>query len=243
MGAMSRRELLRSGAGAAAAIGATRVLPAFAQGATAAPAKYNEAFRRLDEYVNRRLRELNAPGLTLALADRNGVLRVATYGFADAKTKAPVRPDHLFQIGSISKSFAAICCMQLVQEGKLDLHRSLREYLPWLEIDSAYEPITPHHLLSHTSGLPDDAPLNPRGPLPHLWVGFPPGSHYSYSNTGYEIIGLLLEKLDGRRWPEIVRARVFTPLQMSATEPAINDALRQRTVAGYWHYYPDYVYS
>ena len=162
MGAMSRRELLRSGARVAAAIGAARVLPAFAQGASAAAAKYTEAFRRLDEYVNRRLRELNAPGLTLSLADRNGTLRAASYGFADTKKKEPVQPGHLFQIGSISKSFAAICCMQLVQEGKLDLHRPLREYLPWLEIDSAYEPITPHHLLSHTSGLPDDAPLNPR---------------------------------------------------------------------------------
>ena len=242
MGRISRRELLRSGARAAAAIGAAHILPAFAQTSSAAPAKYSTAFRRLDEYVNRRLRELNAPGLTLALADRNGAVRVATYGFADVKTKTPARPDHLFQIGSISKSFAAICCLQLVQEGKLDLHRPIREYLPWLEIDSSYEPITTHHLLSHTSGLPDDAPLNPRGPLPHLWVGFPPGSHYSYSNSGYQILGLLLEKLDGRRWPELVRARVLAPLQMNATEPVINDTLRPRTAAGYWHYYPDYVY-
>src|SRR5438067_624294 len=241
MGRISRRELLRSGAHAAAAIGAAHILPAFAQTSSAAPAKYSNAFRRLDEYVSRRLRELNAPGLTLALADRNGTLRVATYGFADVKTKAPVRPDHLFQIGSISKSFAAICCMQLGQEGKLDLHRPLREYLPWLKIDSAYEPITPHHLLSHTSGLPDDAPLNPRGPLPHLWVGFQPGSHYSYSNTGYQILGLLLEKLDRKPLSDILD-RIFLPLDMKATEPVITDEIRPRTAVGYWHYYPDYVY-
>src|SRR5436853_223701 len=142
-----------------------------------------------------------------------------------------------FLEGEWERCPAGNCCVrerapqQLLEQGKLDLHRPRREYLPWLEIDSSYEPITTHHLLSHTSGLPDDAPLNPRGPLPHLWVGFPPGSHYSYSNTGYQIVGLLLEKLDRKPLSDILD-RIFLPLNMNATEPVITDAIRLRTAVG-----------
>ena len=201
--------------------------------------KLAAAWPRLDEYVNRRLRELNAPGVTLALADRKGTVRIATYGFADVSARRAVRPADLFQIGSISKSFCAICALQLSDEGKLDLRKPVTDYLPWLLVDSA-TPITMHHLLSHTSGLADDPPLFPRVALQQrLWTGYEPGSHYSYSNTGYELAGMVLETLEERPWAEIVRRRVLEPLGMRATEPVISDATRPRTAVGYWPYFQD----
>lgn len=197
------------------------------------------AWQLLDEFVHRRLRELNSPGLTLALANRQGMVRVATYGYADVDAKRAVRPEDLFQIGSISKSFAANCALQLRDEGKLDLQRPVSDYLPWLQIDSAAT-ITPHHLLSHTSGLPDDVPLFPRGPWNgRLWSGYAPGSHYSYSNTGYELIGMMLEAIEKQPWAEIVRRRVLQPLGMNSTEPVITDNLRPRTATGYAPFYSD----
>ena len=69
------------------------------------------------------MRAMNSPGMTLVLADREGVQRIATYGFGDVAGKAAVKPEELFQIGSISKSFVANCALQLHQEGKLDLQK------------------------------------------------------------------------------------------------------------------------
>jgi CubicO group peptidase (beta-lactamase class C family) len=122
---------------------------------SAAPqnARYTSAFKLIDTMVERFLREMNAPGLTLAIADRDQVLRVATYGMSDADRKEPVRPDHLFHVGSISKSFVAIALLQLRDEGKLDLHAPVTRYLPWFRIEPR-DAITTHHLLSHSSGLP-----------------------------------------------------------------------------------------
>ena len=76
-------------------------------------------------------------------------------GFADAASGQPVRPETRFEIGSISKSFAAAVVMQEVEEGRLDLHVSINEILPWLELPEPFGPITLHHLLTHTSGLAD----------------------------------------------------------------------------------------
>src|SRR5687767_2359436 len=115
-------------------------------------------FARLDEYIARHMRETGVPGLTLALANRDGLIRVSTYGFADLKAKARVVPETMFEIGSVSKSFVGLVLLQLRDEGKLDLNKPVVEYLPWLKINSKFEPITTHHLLSHTAGLPG-APL------------------------------------------------------------------------------------
>src|SRR5262245_16790183 len=85
-------------------------------------------FARLDEYIARDMRETGAPGLTLALANRDGLIRVSTYGFADTKAKARVEPETMFEIGSISKSFVSLALLQLRDEGKLDLNKPVVEY-------------------------------------------------------------------------------------------------------------------
>ena len=97
---------------------------------------------------------MNSPGLTLVLADRDAVQRVVHYGFGDLEARLAIGEDDLFQIGSISKSFVALALLQLRDEGKLDLDRPIVDYLPWLRIESKYAPITVHHLLTHSTGLP-----------------------------------------------------------------------------------------
>lgn len=241
---LTRRRLLQ-GAGATTLVAASarffpfRAAAFFPSAAQARAAQFQPALARLDEFILAHLRDVGAPGLTLALADAQGLLRASSYGLADVKAGTAVRPDMLFEIGSISKSFLAIALLQLRDEGKLDLQKPIKNYLPWLNITSEYQPITIHHLLSHTSGLPDDPLLIARNPLMPLWTGFAPGTHFTYSNTGYTILGILLEQLDGRPFADAMRARVFGPLGMNASSPVITNEVRARLPIGYAPFYDD----
>ena len=223
---LSRRQFIISSAMVSAAV---LVDPRnlFGQSAAVQP-----LFARLDEYIARHMREAGAPGMTLALANREGLIRVSTYGFADTKEKARVVPETMFEIGSISKSFVALALMQLRDEGKLDLNKPVVEYLPWLKINSKFEPVTTHHLLSHTAGLPG-APLLLDALLHELWTAYAPGKRFLYSNTGYNILGFLIEALDKRPFAEAMRARMLAPLGMTASAPVISNALRRQMAVGY----------
>ncbi|HEX6285216.1 MAG TPA: serine hydrolase domain-containing protein, partial [Pyrinomonadaceae bacterium] len=189
-------------------------------------------FARLDDYIARHMRETGAPGLTLALANRDGLIRASTYGFADTKTKSRVAPETMFEIGSISKSFVGLALLQLRDEGKLDLNKPVVEYLPWLKINSKFEPITTHHLLSHTAGLPA-APLLLDALLHELWTAYAPGKRFLYSNTGYNILGFLVEALDKRPFADAMRARMLAPLGMTASAPIISNDIRAQMAVGY----------
>ncbi|HEX8150429.1 MAG TPA: serine hydrolase domain-containing protein [Pyrinomonadaceae bacterium] len=234
---ISRRELLKNGAKAAAALS---VLPALtgeaeaqrARGARRGAAPKGGALARLDEYVGRHMREAGAPGMTLALADRGGAVRVSSYGLADTKTAAPVKPETLFEVGSISKSFAAVALLQMLDEGRVDLHRPVVEYLPWLKLEQRHGAVTAHHLLSHTSGLPG-APLLPESVAVGLETFFKPGEKFVYSNIGYLLLGLLVEALDRRPFADALAARVLKPLGMNNSSPLISHSLRPRMAVGY----------
>src|SRR5687768_17401712 len=189
-------------------------------------------FARLDDYIARHMRETGAPGLTLALANRQGLIRVSTYGFADTKAKARVVPETMFEIGSVSKSFVGLVLLQLRDEGKLDLNKPVVEYLPWLKISSKFDPITTHHLLSHTAGLPG-APLLLDALLHELWTAYAPGKRFLYSNTGYNILGFLIEAIDKRPFADAMRARVLAPLGMTASAPIISNDIRAQMAVGY----------
>jgi CubicO group peptidase (beta-lactamase class C family) len=187
---------------------------------------------QLDEYIARHMRETGAPGLTLALANRDGLIRVSTYGFADTKAGLRVVPETMFEIGSISKSFVSLALMQLHEEGKLDLNKPITQYLPWLKINSKFEPITIHHILTHTAGLPG-VPLLLDALLSDLWTAYPPGKQFLYCNTGYNILGFLVEAVDKRPFAESIRVRLLEPLGMSASAPIITNQLRSKMAVGY----------
>ena len=197
-----------------------------------------EAFERIGSFLEHRLPLLHAPGAALAVTDREQILGVVVRGFADAASGAPVRPETRFEIGSISKSFAAIVAMQEVEAGRLDLHAPISELLPWLELEQPFGPITPHHLLTHSSGLAIGTEESPTG-AGALWLlrkappTFPPGERFHYSNDGYKIVGAILERVTGRPVPDLLRERIFEPLGMTATEGRITNATRRDLATGY----------
>lgn len=227
---ITRRRFFDLSGKAALTLGAARLLPLPLSAQETAP-----GVREIDAFVNRHIREMGAPGLTLGLADRSGPIAVRTYGHTDVKMGRQVSPDDLFEIGSITKSFVGLCLLQLREQGKVDLHRPIRDYLPWLRIESKFAPITPHHLLTHTSGLPNPLSL----PATPLWTAHPPGDHFHYCNAGYEILGFLLRTLDGKPLGDIFRTRIFEPLGMTASSGVISHEIRPRLAQSYWPVYDD----
>jgi D-alanyl-D-alanine carboxypeptidase len=205
------------------------------------PAK-GEAEKKLDGFTADYMRVMNAPGMTQALTDAKITIRTAGYGFANVDLKTPVTPDHLFQIGSITKSFAALILLQLRDEGKVDLHRPVLEYLPWFPVTMPYGPITAHHLLTHTSGLPDASSIFQSDPGARHAQGFEPGAHFHYCNLGFAILGKLIERLDGRPWYQCLQARILTPLGMTATAAVITIESSARSATGYQPFFDDQVY-
>jgi D-alanyl-D-alanine carboxypeptidase len=206
------------------------------------PPATGEVEKKLDTFTADYMRAMNAPGMTQTLTDAKTTIRTAGYGFANVDLKTPVTAEHLFQIGSITKSFAALILLQLRDEGKVDLHRPVLEYLPWLPVTMPYGPITAHHLLTHTSGLPDAGSIFQSDPSARHAQGFEPGAHFHYCNLGFAILGQLIERLDGRPWYQCLQARILTPLGMTATAAVITIESSVRSATGYQPFFDDQVY-
>jgi CubicO group peptidase (beta-lactamase class C family) len=232
---MTRRDILALGISAAAAA-IMPFGPAAARGARTA------GLSSLDRFIAGYREAMNAPGLTLALADRNGPIRISSYGYKNLEARVPVSTSDLFEIGSISKSFVALTLLQLRDEGKLDLQAPIRHYLPWLAAETDYGEILVHHLLTHSSGMPDDEPVFPREPGRRPRQAYAPGALFHYSNWGYGVLGCLIESLDGRSWPRAVTARILEPLGMHDTAPAITSASRPRIAQSYTPLHDDRPY-
>ncbi len=198
----------------------------------------------LDAYIAARMAAERIPGLALALTDRRGTLRVATYGFANLDAQLPVRPETLFEFGSIGKSFTGIALLQESAAGRLDLDAPVTRYLPWFAVQSRYAPITPRHLLSHTAGITGGSDFSPDSrsevhALRHTHTSAPPGAYFHYSNAGYKALGLLLERVAGMGYADIIGERILTPLGMTATVAAIANDVRSRLAVGYEPFYDD----
>jgi D-alanyl-D-alanine carboxypeptidase len=135
----------------------------------------------LDDLAARVLDTGMAPAIAVALTDHERTTMTPTFGAAS--------PDALWPIASIGKSFTAVIALQLVEEGLLDLHAPVTDYVPWLSVGSRFTPITLHHLLTHTAGVIANSDLAPASTydviaLAHTEMGFPPGEHRHYSNVG-----------------------------------------------------------
>ena len=205
---------------------------------------FEEAFNRLDQFIEQKMKVANVPGMAVAVTDREKLLRVSTYGFADVAAQTRVTPEMLFEIGSIGKSFTSIALLQLREAGRLDLHEPVTRYLPWFEVQSEHEPITPHHLMSHTAGI-TNGPEFPGEARYEVWAlreteaTAPPGTYYHYSDAGYKTLGVVLEELLGQPYGDIIQARILDPLGMIATEPIITNEMRKRLAVGYEAFYDD----
>jgi len=204
----------------------------------------DRVFDNIDRAVrNLCLERSIAPGASVSLTDREQTLHVAGIGYADPVARIRVESGHLFQIGSISKSFTAIALLQEREAGRLDMHAPVTEYLPWFEVRSRFAPITVHHLLTHTAGIVSGMDFTGEGAY-EVWAlretdtGWAPGDRYLYSNAGYKALGLILEAVAGQPWWEVVRARVIEPLGMRDTEPVITHDVR-RLADGQAAFYDD----
>jgi len=189
------------------------------------------------------------PGAVLVAREGDDVLRLAA-GTADTATGRPMRPELRFRAGSVTKTFVATVALQLVGEGALSLDDTVERWLPGLVPGGAA--ISVRQLLDHTSGL-FDYTEDPRVLAPYLagdldfrWqprqlvrIGvshpplFPPGAAWSYSNTGYVLVGMIIEAATGHRLEGELQRRIFRPLGLGATSFATGSTIDGPHAQGY----------
>jgi len=186
-------------------------------------------------------RAADVPGGVLGIwAD--GVQTVAAHGVLSRATEVEVTADSVFQIGSITKPWTATMIMQLVDEGRLGLDDTVAKLLPGLALPSA-DRISVRQLLTHTSGIDGDVFTDTgRGDdcveryadlLPTATRIFEPGAAYSYCNSGFVLLGRIIEVLDGRSWDESLRVRLVEPLGLRSTVTLPEDAILHRAAIGH----------
>ena len=203
---------------------------------------------KLSEYLDRlaaaTMDSMGLPGMAIAVTDRRQTVLSAAYGVADLATRQPVSDATLFEIGSLGKPFTVVALLQLYEAGAIDLHAPVSRYLPWFEVQSDHPPITVHHLLNHTGGLPRGTDIAPHGlyeswALRHRKTGAPPGTFFWYSNIGYKTLGFIVEQITGRNLHDVIRDNVLEHLGMTETHPAVTFATRGMTATGYTSIYDD----
>ena len=194
---------------------------------------YEPVLQKLLKLADQELKVTGVPGMSFGLVDAEGFIGCGTLGLADKDRQIPVDPTHLFQIGSITKSFAALCVCRLADEGKIDLDAPLSRYLP--EVPLPPEPVSVQQVLSHTAGLPRSTAIVPRVPDGKLWTGFQPGSKWSYSNLGYDLLGKLVEKICEKPFALALRELVIEPLgiSISGMREVIQPSDRAQYAVGY----------
>jgi D-alanyl-D-alanine carboxypeptidase len=220
---LSRRSF--NGGALGVVLGSQLASPAFAQ----ANSSLSAAIAAIRAFAEADLAFNHLPGMTLGLITPDGRRTVLNFGYANADARTPITPGTLFQIGSITKVMVAVLVHQLAAEGRLRLTDRVSSLLPEVPLPRA-NAVEVQHLLDHVGGLPDDAPMFTSG---GLWTAYPPGVHWHYSNTGYEILGKLVEHVTGKPLDQLLGDRVFAPLGMARSRGAIVDADRTLYAQGY----------
>ena len=189
------------------------------------------------------LKRHQIPGISLAICRDGRSCAPQGYGLANVELDVPVRPETVFQTGSVGKQFTAMAVMMLVDEGKLGLDDPISKYFPGAP--ATWKDITVRHLLTHTSGIKDwegktdldyrkdyteDELVQVAMKLP---PDFAPGTQWSYSNTGYVLLGILVHKVSGKFYGDFLAERVFTPLGMQSTRIISESDIVRNRAAGY----------
>jgi D-alanyl-D-alanine carboxypeptidase len=198
----------------------------------------------VDDYVAAQMRRQQVPGLSLAVVQDGRVVKQQGYGFADLELQVPVTPETVFEIGSITKQFVAAAVMTLVEQGKIDLNEPASRYLS--DLPSAWHEVTVRQLLSHTSGIPDfeeilgyGAYRTPTTAQQLISVAaakpldFQPGAEWHYSNTGYYLLGLIIEKVSGVPYVPLIEKRILEPAGMTRTRSSTPSEVIAGRASGY----------
>ena len=201
----------------------------------------------VDAYVEAQMRQLHIPGASLAVVRQGRIVKLKAYGLASLELKVPVSNDSVFEIGSISKQFTAVAVMMLVEEGRIGLDDRLSKYLAG--VPEAWGTVTIRHLLTHTSGIqnyllvPGLLEATERSGLTHddiarlffdrLSLEFQPGATWAYTNTGYLLLGNIIEKVSGKPYFEFLTEKIFRPLDMQVTGSSAPATIVPGRAAGY----------
>ena len=187
----------------------------------------------IDRFVESELARQRIPGAAVGIYSRGRVLLSKGYGLANVELGVPVKPETMFQSGSVGKQFLSAAIMMLVEEGKLSLDDSITKYFP--DAPASWKPIQIKNLLSHTSGLSEyesDDRTGPKGPfylrldftedelatkIEAMPIEWETGSKWAYRNTNYVLLGIIIHKITGKRYDEFLGERIFKPLGMTST--------------------------
>lgn len=181
----------------------------------------------------------DAPGASVLVAREDRVIYRGARGKASLSLDVPLTPQQVFRIGSITKTFTAATVLKLSAEGKLALSDPLSKFLPDFP-NGAH--ITVAQLLDHTAGISDNWDVDPAKPLDtsalvtHIAAqpaDFAPGAAWSYSNSGYMLLGAIIEKVDGHPWSDLVRTQFAKPLGLAHTGFYPDNALVPGLATGY----------
>jgi CubicO group peptidase (beta-lactamase class C family) len=195
----------------------------------------------IDNYVQAEMTKQKIPGFALAIVKNGQIVIAKGYGFSNVEHQVPVKPETIFQSGSVGKQFTATAIMMLVQEGKVKLDDKISTYLG--EVPDAWKEITVRHLLTHTSGLtdyPDDFDFRRDYTEDELLKraqaiqpAFKPGDKWQYSNLAYVTLGILIHKVTGQFYGDFLQDRVFKPLGMTSTRIISEIDIIPNRAAGY----------
>jgi CubicO group peptidase (beta-lactamase class C family) len=198
-----------------------------------------EAAERLAAFAGRRVARPGAlPGLVVGLIGPGGWRRELAVGVTDVASGRPLAPDALMPVASIGKAMTAAALLREHQAGRLDLDAPVHEHLPWLPLATPFGPISVRHLLSHTAGIVSGMEGSPSPylealALVHTPPGWPPGERLRYSDVGYAVLGLVLERVAGCSYAEALRRHVLDPCAMAGSEAVTTAEAQARAATGH----------
>ena len=193
------------------------------------------------DYVNGEMQRQHIPGLSLLIARNGKTVLAQGFGLANVELQVPVKPETVFQSGSVGKQFTATAVMMLVEEGKVGLDDPISKYFH--DASASWHEVTVRELLSHTAGFGDypekfdfrkdwteDEELKLAERIP---LAFSPGTKWKYSNLGYLTLGVLIHRVTGEFYGDFLRQRIFQPLGMSTTRIISEADIVPNRAAGY----------
>ncbi len=199
---------------------------------------------RVDEYVSGLVKQNRFSG-SILLARDGKVLLSKGYGMANLEDETPNTPQTKFRLGSLTKQFTAAAILLLQERGKLSVQDNVCKYME--NCPAAWQAITIHHLLTHTSGIPNitsfpefqkvkffpTTPMESIAMFKDKALEFAPGEKFNYSNSGYILLGHIVERASGKPYADFVRENIFQPLGMKNTDLDTNSAIVKNRAAGY----------
>lgn len=199
----------------------------------------------MDERVRAEMAENNIPGVIIGVASRGRLVHLQSYGMANVELRVPVSDSTVFEIGSISKQFVTAAVMLLVEDGRLSLDDPIQDHLT--DLPSEWLGVTVRHLLTHTSGIPDYEEIQTYEAYRFRFtpeqiireahsrpMDFEPGTGWYYSNTGYFLLSLIVERIEGHPFGKVLQSRIFEPLGMTQTRMADPEDIIPHRASGYW---------